>query len=452
MYNITGFPYLYITNNMKIAVKTFLILFFVIISTGYAEVHAADSVTGYRFKNDKKGEYKFVLDLQGAADYRHFTLKDPHRLVVDIDNVKWKVQDRPVLHPVATKVRHGSPKPGKLRVVVDLNQAVDITDAYFITPNKQFSGHHLVVKFAAKGRGAENPLASRKTQGNSDLPASMQYKYQSNSPFKVPTFKPLELKGYGDSSAFTQYESPDDGAETAEVVSKPRSRRKPVIVLDPGHGGIDPGAIGKSGTKEKDITLQYAHTLRKILEDTGRYRVKMTRSRDRYINLGNRVKKARQYKADLFISIHADSHPNPKTRGLSVYTISEKRSEYEAKKLLRKAHKEEVLRDVNLKDDSKDAREVLIDLARRQNKNKSAIFAETLVGELGDDAKLLRKTHRFAGFAVLTGADVPSVLLELGYMSNRHEEKLLKTEQHRHKLTRGIRDAVDKFFRKHPLE
>jgi N-acetylmuramoyl-L-alanine amidase len=227
------------------------------------------------------------------------------------------------------------------------------------------------------------------------------------------------------------------------------SKRKAIIVIDPGHGGKDPGAIGKLGTREKDITLSYSKALRDALLKTGRYKVYMTRSNDKYVGLNARVNKARWAGGDVLISIHADSIRNPKTRGFSIYTISKNRAEREAKKLLRKANKEEVIKGVELKGESRDVQEAIIDFAQSETKDVSDNFSEILAKYLKKKTKPLRNTNREGSLAVLTGADIPSVLIELGYLSNRYEEKLLRTGSHRKKMVASISAAIDEYFNKY---
>jgi N-acetylmuramoyl-L-alanine amidase len=217
------------------------------------------------------------------------------------------------------------------------------------------------------------------------------------------------------------------------------------IVIDPGHGGIDPGAIG-STINEKQLTLAVAKALKKELEDTGKFRVLLTRSRDVYIPLRERFGLAREKGADLFISLHADSHNNPLTRGASVYTLSEKASDAESAALAAKENKSDIIAGVDLSKQSNVVSNILIDLAQRDTKNMSTRFASLLVRELKDQTMLLGNTHRFAGFAVLKAPDVPSVLVEMGYISSSKDEALLSSSGHQKKLARAVRQAVENYF------
>jgi N-acetylmuramoyl-L-alanine amidase len=238
-------------------------------------------------------------------------------------------------------------------------------------------------------------------------------------------------------------------APAPEPEAKPARRRgdgRPTIVIDPGHGGVDPGAIGVSGTYEKIITLAMARDLKDHLERTGRYHVRLTRDRDVFIRLRDRISLARQYHADLFVSLHADVVKDPQIRGLSVYTLSQTASDGEAQALADKENKADLIAGIDLSHESADVANILIDLAQRETMNRSAVFASEIVEELGRETSLLGNTHRFAGFAVLKAPDVPAVLVEMGYLSNDVEERSLRQPEYRNKLSRAVTRAIDRFF------
>ncbi len=234
-------------------------------------------------------------------------------------------------------------------------------------------------------------------------------------------------------------------APAVESVAKARDG-VPVIVIDPGHGGVDPGATGVSGIYEKHITLAMARELKAALEKGGRYRVHLTRDRDVFIRLRDRVAIARQHGADLFISLHADAVQNPQIRGLSVYTLSQNASDSEAQALAEKENKADLIAGIDLSHESADVAGILIDLAQRETMNRSAGFASEVVDEVGQEMDLLGNTHRFAGFAVLKAPDVPAILVEMGYLSNEFEEKQLRQPQYRARLAKSIAKAAERFF------
>ena len=227
-----------------------------------------------------------------------------------------------------------------------------------------------------------------------------------------------------------------------------KSLEKPLIIIDPGHGGHDPGTKGFSGGHEKDLTLIYAKNLQNSLLKTGRYRVSLTRSDDRYLFLGERVKVARQAKGNLFISIHADSAPVKTAMGLSVYTISEKASDKQSEALAAKENKADLIGGMDFSDTSKDVADILIELTQRETRAKSIKFADILVKHFRHSVNLLNHTHRFAGFAVLKAPEIPSVLIEVGFLTNKKEENLLKTSKYQEKFARGVIDSLDDYFAK----
>ncbi len=222
---------------------------------------------------------------------------------------------------------------------------------------------------------------------------------------------------------------------------------KPLIVIDPGHGGADPGTIGRGGSREKDLVLQYAKTLKEKLLKTGRYEVLLTREDDRSLVLRKRIDMARKVRAALFISLHADSAPARSARGLSVYTLSEQASDEETAALAVQENKADLLVGIDLSEEDDDVAGILLSLAERETMNRSATLADLLVTRLDELVQLLPNTHRFAGFAVLKAPDIPSVLIEIGFLSHAQEEKLIKTRAHREKVTSGIVDGIDAYFK-----
>jgi N-acetylmuramoyl-L-alanine amidase len=268
--------------------------------------------------------------------------------------------------------------------------------------------------------------------------------------YPIPPLKP---------PALDEEDAPRPGTQVAMLVPpdvlparKPKAatgNRIPVIVLDAGHGGRDPGAIGVRGTMEKDVTLTMAKELQTLLESTGRYKVVLTRRDDRLLALRQRIDAARAARADLFISLHADHIEKTALRGASVYTLSEHASDAEAAALAARENKEDLISGIDLSSQSAMVTSILIDLAQRETKNLSARFASMLTEELASRTLVLRNSHRFAGFVVLKAPDVPSVLVELGYLSNREDEAALNSKRHRRLLARAVREAVDRYFEWH---
>ncbi|MEK9796721.1 MAG: N-acetylmuramoyl-L-alanine amidase, partial [Alphaproteobacteria bacterium] len=236
---------------------------------------------------------------------------------------------------------------------------------------------------------------------------------------------------------------------TALPVDRPSEPNPiPVVVIDAGHGGVDPGAIGASGVYEKKIALDYAKDLAAKLRKSGQYKVVMTRDRDIFLQLRERVRIAHSVGADLFISLHANTHPRRATKGFSVYTLSNKASDKEAAALAALENKADVIGGMDLGEYSDDVQSILIDFAQAKTNELSVRFArDVMLGEIKREARLLGRPWRSAGFAVLKAPDVPSVLLELGYISNPEEERLLVSRKHRDRLTNAIAKSVDTYFR-----
>jgi N-acetylmuramoyl-L-alanine amidase len=229
-------------------------------------------------------------------------------------------------------------------------------------------------------------------------------------------------------------------------ILRPTLGALPLVYIDPGHGGPDPGTIGRNGTYEKNVTLAVAQELQRQLLASGRYRVKLTRSSDQFVALRARFEMARIDHADIFISLHADSSFVGDARGASIYTLSETSSDAEAAALAAKENKADLIAGVDLSKQNVVVTSILIDLAQRETKNLSARFAELLVEKLGRVTLLLRNTHRYAGFAVLKAPDIPSVLIELGYLSDSQDEALLLSAAHRAKLAGAMLLAIDGYF------
>lgn len=228
---------------------------------------------------------------------------------------------------------------------------------------------------------------------------------------------------------------------------RPRPDR-PLIAIDAGHGGADPGAIGVSGIFEKGVTLAVALRLRAVLEATGRYDVFLTREGDEYLRLRERVRLARMAGADLFISLHADSLEHDHVlRGASVYTLSDTASSQEAALLAARENRADALVDVALDPDDDMMASILIDLSQRLTRNESSMLAELMVTHLGEATLLMpHQTHRQAGFAVLKAPDVPSVLIEMGYLSNAEDEALLASDEHQAALAEAMARAIESYF------
>lgn len=374
---------------------------------------------------------RIVLDLDRGVDFNVFTLPEPYRVVLDLPEVDWSLDlaNLPENKGALTKMRYGLFTPGTSRMVFDVKSPVLVQKSFILKP-VEGQRWRLVLDLAPTSETVFlETLAAQRAQERKrldDLVASAaQTEPQAARPAPARPIVP----------GLAMVPPP-----------KPKVPGRRIIAIDPGHGGVDPGTIGASKTYEKHVTLALGRELKKSLEATGRYKVVMTRDRDIFLRLRDRVKVAREAGAELFISVHADSIRNRKTRGLSVYTLSEKASDKEAAKLAAKENKADVIAGIDLTAESADVTNILLDLAQRETMNQSARFAKELVGELRREVKLLRNTHRFAGFAVLKAPDMPSVLVEAGFLSNRQDERNLNSSAYRRKLAQAIVRGVDRHF------
>ncbi|MEI8320999.1 MAG: N-acetylmuramoyl-L-alanine amidase [Alphaproteobacteria bacterium] len=225
---------------------------------------------------------------------------------------------------------------------------------------------------------------------------------------------------------------------------------KRIIIIDAGHGGIDTGAVSRSKKiQEKTITLSVAKLLSEKLNKTGNYNCILTRDKDAFLKLGQRLKKAHTLKGDLFISLHADSNPQSDVRGLAVYTLSAVASDREAARLAKKENEADLLGPASDESEDPEVANILIDLVKRETMNLSTLLARSLTKKAGEQVFLLRKPHRFADFYVLRSPKIPSVLVELGYISNREDEKLLSSSHHQDKICEGLLEGINTYFKEH---
>ncbi len=363
---------------------------------------------------------RIVLDLSEEAPYQVRQLTGPDRIAIDFPGLEWRMKSALPSRGVglAKMVR----AEGVSTLVIELARPAKPAKVFYLAPGGGNSWRFVMDLVPAKpGEREKTALATPAAQP----PAAAK----PPAPAR-PGKQPATAK------------APPPAAEPAPAPVKP----KPVIVIDPGHGGVDPGAVGASGVYEKNIVLAMARELKEQLDATGRFKVVLTRDRDVFLKLRDRVAKARAAGGDLFLSLHADSHPNLQLSGLSVYTLSEKASDAEAEQLAESENKADLIAGIDLSNEAPEVANILIDLAQRETMNLSANFAGKAVGGLGREVKLLSNTHRFAGFAVLKAPDVPSVLVELGYLSNPKEEQLLKTEAYRGKLAKALAHAATEYF------
>lgn len=372
-------------------------------------VFALPLLGSYRFGNQSQTLTRFVLELPQNLTYRTMSLTNPNRLVIDVRSpidLSVSAQSAPLGN--VKSVRAGRFNGDYFRFVLDLSQPAILQKTFTLAPVGS-AKYRFVFDIQNVSQATLNKTANLFSQASSVLAVQ-----------------------------------PQTETKNALIISAPKTKKR-TIVLDPGHGGKDPGAIGKNKTREKDIVLAVGRQLREILKKKG-YNVYMTRDSDHYLKLHERSQFAQVKKADLFLSIHADSNPNAKAEGFSVYTLSDQATDAESRKLAQRENAADLIGFSELGNYSKDVRSILTDFAQRQSIEEGIVFASLLVNgvEKENNIKSLSKTHRSAPFAVLKST-VPSVLAELGFLSNSREEQLLKSSQYQLKLAETIAKTIDQY-------
>ena len=372
-----------------------------------------------RLAGDTK-QTRFVLDLDKKIEFRAFALADPYRVVVDLPQVSFKLAAGSGVagRGLIKAYRYGLVMPGGSRIVFDLTGPAKIANSYVLE--------------AANGQPPRLVLELQEV----DRTTFVQSLAVENRPELRPAIADTNTVG-----ATTE----------AVAIAKPAAPgdRRPVVVIDPGHGGIDNGTQA-GGTMEKELVLGFGLALRDRIEKGGKYRVVMTRNDDTFIPLADRVKAARNQSAALFVSIHADALPRREgdAQGATIYTLSDKASDAEAERLAEAENKADAIGGVNLTEEPTEVADILIDLAQRETRTFSNRFARLLMGEMKTNVRMHKHPLKSAGFKVLKAPDVPSVLIELGYVSNKGDLEHLVSENWRSKTVGSMALAIDAFFAK----
>ena len=379
------------------------------------------SIDDVRFgKHENK--IRMVLELSNITDFRVFALPNPYRLVIDLPNFTWNAS--PVPKPAGlsvTSVRHGKLQEDISRIVIDMDKPIEIKTA-FLLPSAAGRADRLVIDYINVSPDIFNTHKG-KIHGTLDTEQATAAHASGN------------------------VEGRTAGLTTpARKPEKKAAKKKPLIIIDPGHGGQDPGAVN-GRTREKDIVLALSKELKTQLEATGNFQVKLTRDSDVFIRLTDRVKFARHHNADLFVSIHADSIDKSHINGASIYTLSEKASDSQTAKLAARENRVDLIAGIDLSTEDEEVANILVDLAMRDTTNQAKFFANSLVGTLqGNGIETLETPHRHAGFAVLKAPDIPSVLIEAGFISNNNEARLLSQPTYRKKVAKALKAGIEAYF------
>jgi N-acetylmuramoyl-L-alanine amidase len=383
-------------------------------------------VSDARLAGDAK-QTRFVLDLDKPIQFRAFALADPYRVVLDLPQISFKLGAGTGVagRGLVKAFRYGLVMPGGSRIVFDLTGPAKIAKSYVLE--------------AANGQPPRLVLEFEEV----DRTAFVQLLAPENRPELRPAIADANA-----GAANAGVVRPDASIVTAST--QPPDKR-PVIVIDPGHGGVDNGTqAGGGDIMEKNLVLGFGLALRDKIEKSGKYRVVMTRTDDTFIPLNERVKIARNESASLFVSIHADALPRGEgdAQGATIYTLADKASDAEAERLADAENKSDAIGGVNLTDEPTEVADILIDLVQRETRTFSNRFARTLMGEMKNTVRMHKHPLKSAGFRVLKAPDVPSVLVELGYVSNKGDLEHLVSEDWRNKTVGSMAQAIDAFFAK----
>lgn len=369
-----------------------------------------------RFWQQNAQTTRVMLDLSSPASYNIFTLTNPYRLVLDLKQTRLinKINRVPAQEPILKNIRHAKRNKQDLRIVFDLKQPVRTT-SYLVAPD-QHGGHRLLLDIAILNKQAS--------------------KQQAITPKPVPP-KPT-------AKSEPQYSS----------LSKPKPQKKQhiVIAVDPGHGGIDPGATGKQNTKQKTIVLAVGKKLARLINQQPGYKAILTRSTDKYLKLRQRIEIAREHQADLFISLHADALPDNQTAyGSSVYMLSQRGASSEAAQwLAQKENSADLIGGVSLSDKDDLLASVLLDLSQEGTLEASALVGQKILRSLGTVGRVHFKKLQRAAFMVLRSPDIPSVLVEMAFLSTPSEERKLNDPNYQNQLAQALLQGIKNYFAQYP--
>ena len=369
--------------------------------------------TSLRLSGDAK-RTQFVAELSDSVKFQVFALANPYRVIVDLPKLSFQVPagTGQEVRGLVSAFRYGLFAPGKARIVLDAKGPVRI-DVAKLVPANGGQARRLVLELVQTDQASFSEERAARSNASNGQSASLR----------------------------------------GSLVAKPKkgTQNKTVIIIDPGHGGIDSGAVNRKGVREKEIALKFAQTLREELGRRKNYHILMTRNTDVFVPLGKRVEFARANAGKLFISIHTDSLPKryaKRVRGATVYTLSENGSDAVARALAAKENRSDVIAGVELEEKEDVLAGILIDLAQRETKIRSTSFARSILSQIKRATKLNKQPLRSAAFQVLKAPDIPSVLLELGYLSNGGDARLLRSKKWRAKVAKRVAVAVDKYFEK----
>jgi N-acetylmuramoyl-L-alanine amidase len=396
---------------------------------------------------------RVTLENDSSLKATHFIVKDPERLVVDVEGLELnstlkslvaKIQSN---DPYIKQVRVGQNRPNVVRLVFDLKEEVQ-PQVFTLAPVGEYKHRLIFDLYPVK---AIDPIAALIEKGE----WSRDQKFDSTAPIPAAPPPQVEVKPRNSEPKLARNEPRNESRNEPKTESRddrqPPLTRLLTIALDPGHGGEDPGAIGRAGSREKDVVLAIAKRLKARIEEQPNMRVMLTRDADYFVPLHVRVQKARKVQADLFVSIHADAFIETTARGSSVFALSEKgASSSAARWMASKENAADLIGGVNIKNQDRQLASVLLDLSTTAQINDSIKLAKAVLGEIGGINRLHKGAVEQAGFAVLKAPDIPSILIETAFISNPEEEARLTDDAYQDQMAEAVLKGIRKYFAKNP--
>jgi N-acetylmuramoyl-L-alanine amidase len=423
--------------NMRAMLRAAFLTFLALLASAAATVPAAAEspsarVTGMRLWSDAEGT-RLVIDLSRVPRHTVFTLENPHRIVVDLEHTQLAMPAAlPGGQGVVQKVRTGPRPNAGLRVVLDLREAQQPKS--FTVPAEPGRAQRLVIELP----GAPTAVAVA-------APAA-QPAVAAPAPTEATPAPPAAASEPAPAAPISTPASAS-GQAPVKAVRSDGNGRTLVVAIDAGHGGKDPGAIGKAGTREKDVTLAVARRLAKLVNAEDGMRAVLIRDGDQFLSLRTRIRKAREAQADMFISVHADSALNREAKGSSVYVLSLRGASDEAARwLAERENAADLVGGVSLEDKNDVLASVLLDVTQEESLNSSIEAARRVLEALDQEGKLLRTRVQHAGFVVLKSPDIPSMLVETAFLSNAADERALRDPAHQQRLAAAIHRGVKRYF------
>ncbi|MPV86924.1 N-acetylmuramoyl-L-alanine amidase [Ostreibacterium oceani] len=426
--------------------------------------------------NAREDKLQIVLDTKTAPTFNAFALSNPTRIVVDVTATPATGYKNTLAfkNRGVSRVRTGQRSDNETRIVLDLN--VDYRWQVYAMRPEGSRGHRVVIDVFDQG-GQQNKQPTRQptpnpntanqgllaiqleslTPGDPDIkqtptpqPASQPSPAATNASIALATTAPKSAPPRQDNNSNNSNTIASINAPTIDTTAVVPNKNQIVIMIDPGHGGKDPGAIGPGGTYEKDIVLQVGKRLQKKIDAMPNKRAVMTRSTDKYLTLRQRLALARKHNADLFVSIHADACAQCSASGSSVYILSTRGASSEAARWLAQKHTADELKyGVDINDYDKDISKVLMQIQQDATIESSYVLAKKTLRHMKAVGRNHKKQVERAGFAVLKSPDIPSILVETAFISNAEEEKKLKTTRYQEKIATAIAEGVEAYFQEH---